>query len=235
MKKTAEVQRRQLKTAGQAPPTGRKEGDPVYCPPRDKIEKKLVEIWSEVLEINCSVIGIDDVFFDLDGQSLKALAMAASLHKTFNVYIPLPVIFQFPTIRGLSDLIKKAIMEGTGNIARYATIRPLEKKDYYFLSPAQKRLYILKQLDPGSTAYNMTLVFLLKKNPNKKKLEKVFLHLIKRHEGLRTSFNQVEERSRRSTHMPAFQWNIFKEVRTRKTKLSSEILCAPLISPVRHS
>ena len=203
MKKTAEVQRRRLKTAGQAPPTGRKERDPVYCPPRDKIEKKLVEIWSEVLEINRGVIGIDDVFFDLDGQSLKALAMATGIHNTFNIYIPLPVIFQLPTIRGLADRIKKAIMAGTGNITRYASIRPVEKKDYYFLSPAQKRLYILKQLDPGGTAYNMTLVFLLKKNPDKKKLEKVFLHLIKRHECLRTSFNQVGEQPVQQVHAHA--------------------------------
>ncbi|MGD2091008.1 MAG: condensation domain-containing protein [Candidatus Aminicenantes bacterium] len=191
MKVTVEVQQRQLKTTGQVTPTAGREGDPVYCPPRDKIEKKLVEIWSESLEINRSHVGIDDVFFELDGQSLKAIMISASIHKTFNISIPLPLIFQLLTIRGLADHIKKAIMEGTGNIARYASIRPVEKKEYYFLSPAQKRLYILKQLNPDSRAYNMTLVCLVETNPDKKKLEKVFLQLIKRHEGLRTSFSQA--------------------------------------------
>ena len=47
----------------------------VILAPRDEIERKLVELWSEVLDRPSSSmqsIGIDDNFFQLGGHSLKA-------------------------------------------------------------------------------------------------------------------------------------------------------------------
>lgn len=59
-----------------------------YKPPRNDIEKKLVSIWSEVLEINQSVIGIYDSFFELGGHSLKIMAtLVKTLSEGWNVTI----------------------------------------------------------------------------------------------------------------------------------------------------
>jgi amino acid adenylation domain-containing protein len=176
------------------------QGKVVYRSPRDEIEKKLVEIWGEVLEVDSNTIGIDDVFFALDGQSLKAIMMTSKIHKAFNISIPLPVIFKLPTVRGLADHIKKAIEEGKEKINRYASIRPVEKKEYYLLSSAQKRLYILNRLEPGSTAYNVSQVILLEEAPVKERLERVFQQLIRRHDSLRTSFRLVGERPVQKVH-----------------------------------
>ncbi|PYE87634.1 amino acid adenylation domain-containing protein, partial [Bacillus sp. 196mf] len=45
-----------------------------YIPPRNDVERKLVVIWSEVLGISSSLIGVGDSFFELGGHSLKIMA-----------------------------------------------------------------------------------------------------------------------------------------------------------------
>jgi len=54
-----------------------------YIAPRDEIEKKLVEIWSDVLDIPQTDIGIDSNFFELGGHSLKATVLITRIHKAF--------------------------------------------------------------------------------------------------------------------------------------------------------
>ncbi|NOQ28129.1 MAG: hypothetical protein GQ564_22430, partial [Bacteroidales bacterium] len=66
-------------------------------------------------------------------------------------------------------------------------------KDYYALSSAQKRLYLLQEMEPESTAYNMPYIIPLGTDAEKEKIEEAFLQLIKRHESLRTSFEIEEE------------------------------------------
>jgi bacitracin synthase 3 len=84
-----------------------------YAAPRDEIEKKLVEIWSEILCRDAShasqlrpSLGIDDNFFELGGHSLKATFMLAKIRNEFNIDISLGEIFKTPNIRGIASLIK---------------------------------------------------------------------------------------------------------------------------------
>ncbi|NIM13070.1 MAG: amino acid adenylation domain-containing protein, partial [Candidatus Aminicenantes bacterium] len=71
-----------------------------YIAPRNEIEKKLVEIWREVLGLGDDTsIGIEDNFFDLGGHSLKATILAAKIHRELDIEIPLTEIFKSPTIR----------------------------------------------------------------------------------------------------------------------------------------
>ncbi|MCP4155663.1 MAG: hypothetical protein GY757_48510, partial [bacterium] len=120
-----------------------------YIAPRNTIEKKLTEIWTGILENQKGPIGIDDNFFDIGGHSLRATIMASRIHKQFNVILPLAEIFKKPFIRTLSDTIKEFTQK------KYVAIQPAEKKESYILSSAQKRLYILQQMEPASTAYNL--------------------------------------------------------------------------------
>jgi aryl carrier-like protein len=74
---------------------------------------------------------------------------------------------------------------------KYAPIELTEKKEYYTLSSAQKRLYILQQLQPEGLGYNSPRGFLLGKEIDRQRLERAFQQLIRRHEILRTSFEIV--------------------------------------------
>jgi tyrocidine synthetase-3 len=159
-----------------------------YTPPGSELEKKMEKIWTEVLwgeDASHTPIGIDDSFFELGGHSLKATTLISLIHKAFNVNVPLADLFLEPTIRELSQFIKGRVKD------RYASIEPAQKKEYYALSPAQKRLYILQQMEVGSTAYNMPQVFFLKEKPENETLQETFRRLLERHESLRTSFVTV--------------------------------------------
>ncbi|MCP4154308.1 MAG: non-ribosomal peptide synthetase, partial [bacterium] len=158
---------------------------PTYNAPGNRSEEKLSAIWAEILGTQKREIGIDDDFFDIGGHSLRATIMATKIHKEFNVKLPLPEIFKNATIRALA----KTITEYSHD--KYVAIKPAEKKEYYILSSAQKRLYLLQQMDLENTAYNMPATIPLDGETDTKELEKVFKILIQRHESLRTSFPPV--------------------------------------------
>jgi amino acid adenylation domain-containing protein len=157
-----------------------------FTPPRNEIEEKLAGIWSEVLGIEKGDIGIDHNFFELGGHSLRATVQAAKIHKVFNVKVPLEEIFKLTTIRRLSDYIKEAEEE------KFLSVETVENKEYYPLSPGQKRFYILQQIEPAGISYNMPMIFVLNGVLDREKMENSFKGLIKRHESLRTSFQIVE-------------------------------------------
>ncbi|MDQ1351869.1 MAG: hypothetical protein QG657_2175, partial [Acidobacteriota bacterium] len=162
--------------------------------PRDKTEKKLVENWAEVLHINKDLIGIDDDFFNLGGQSLKAAVLAAAIHKTFSVKLLIRKVFDYPTIRQQAEYIKGA------KKVRYSSIQAAPEKEYYRLSSAQKRMYFMAQLDKGSTLYNEQLMEIYDRFTDKGIVENAFRRLIERHESLRTSFHQVEGEAVQKIH-----------------------------------
>ncbi len=156
-----------------------------YAAPRTENEKRLAALWSHVLNIDINNIGIEDNFFELGGHSLLATILAARIHKEFQVKLALVEVFQSPTIKGLSRHL-----QGAGE-DKFIAVEPVEKKEYYILSPAQKRLYILQQMDGNSTAYNMPEVIPFAEVPGAGKLEDIFKRLIVRHESLRTSFHMI--------------------------------------------
>ncbi len=166
----------------------------VHQVPGDWWEEQMTLLWCDVLGTSRETLGIDTNFFDIGGHSLKATILAARIHKTFNVKLPLVEIFKQPSIGGQAAYIKNAAKD------KYIPITPVEKKEYYDLSSAQKRLYILQQLEPGSTSYNMPQTIPLENETDIKKLEKTFIQLIQRHESLRTSFLQVREKPVQKVH-----------------------------------
>ncbi|HLP47541.1 MAG TPA: amino acid adenylation domain-containing protein, partial [Candidatus Kapabacteria bacterium] len=157
-----------------------------YIAPRDETEEKLTLVWSEVLSVEKEKISIDANFFELGGHSLKATKLVTKVHKEFNIKLPLAEVFRTPTILGLAKYIKGTVAE------TYLSITPTEKKEYYGLSSAQKRLYLLLQMEPKSTVYNITSAILLEGKLEKKRLEETFKKLIMRHESLRTSFYLID-------------------------------------------
>ncbi|HLP47747.1 MAG TPA: condensation domain-containing protein [Candidatus Kapabacteria bacterium] len=155
-----------------------------YSLPADKIEKKLVKSWQKFFGING--ISIDDDFFELGGDSLKSSIIISRIHKEFNVKIPIAEFFKRPTIRGLALFIADNSREDI-----HFSIEPVEKKEYYELSSAQKRLYVIHQVAPQSVNYNISNVFVLEGQLDLKKIDHVFENLILRHESFRTAFELI--------------------------------------------
>jgi amino acid adenylation domain-containing protein len=156
-----------------------------YTAPRGEIETKLVEIWSVVLGIEQPLIGIDDNFFELGGHSLKAGRLVSRIHKELDIMVSIPGLFKLPTIRGLAENINNAQKRV------YSRIELTEEKEYYRVSSAQKRLYILQQMEKNNISYNMIQSLVLEGELDRERLEKVFRRLIERHESFRTCFEMV--------------------------------------------
>jgi len=165
-----------------------------YTAPNDEMEEKLVELWALVLGIEKDKIGIDDHFFRLGGHSLRIVLLAARIHKEFNVMIAISKFFEIATVRILAQYIRTAVS------VKYSDIDPVEKKDYYPMAPAQKRMYILQEINPGTINYNMPLFTKLEGPLEKIKLENAFKELIYRHESLRTSFHMMESKAVQRIH-----------------------------------
>ena len=156
-----------------------------YIPPGNELERKMAKIWSEVL--NVEQVGINDDLFQLGGHSLKATVLVGRIHKELDLKVPLTELFKRPTIRGISEYL------ASQNKTLYRAIEKVEERDYYQVSSAQKRIYLLQQFDTGNTAYNMPGMVMIEGELNIPQLEGTFKKLIKRHETLRTSFVRVDE------------------------------------------
>ena len=154
-----------------------------YVAPRNPLEKQIADIWQKFFGINA--IGIHDDFFELGGDSLKVMTITSRIHKALDVVIPLGEFFNYPTIASLSTYIYNS------RESKYSGIQPVEKKEYYPLSPAQNRLYILHRIEPGHISYNVSIIISLSGNLNIPTLEETFKKLISRHESLRTTFEMV--------------------------------------------
>jgi len=159
-----------------------------YAAPRNETEEKLVRLWSEVLHLDEAVIGIDADFFDLGGHSLSATMLVSRVQKELNIEIELTAFFDSPTIRGITRLGG----DGGGEPAAGSVIEPAARKEYYAVTSVQKRMYLMQQMAPGSTGYNTIQPVRIEGRPDVSEMTAVFLRLINRHEGLRTSFHMIK-------------------------------------------
>ncbi|MCP5052504.1 MAG: amino acid adenylation domain-containing protein, partial [bacterium] len=164
-------------------------GGKEYSPPRDAVETQLVEIWADVLGIEKEQIGIDDNFFQLGGHSLKATRLLLKLNKAFNIKLTLGELFQWPVISRLAIAVKEAAL------VEHFSVEPVEKKEYYPLSPAQEQLVFIRESDETGTAYNISAQFMLEGHVDKARFEEAFNRLVKRHESLRTSFFRLNDQT----------------------------------------
>jgi amino acid adenylation domain-containing protein len=156
--------------------------------PGDEVEDRLAAIWSEVLGIEKNTISVDADFFELGGHSLRATTVISMIHKELKVKVPLIEIFKTPTIIELAAYIKKASKE------KYESILPLEEKEYYPVSSAQKRMFLLDRLK-GADNIGDTVpeVMQIEGDLDGEHLENVFRKLINRHDILRTSFDVIDD------------------------------------------
>ncbi len=87
------------------PGNGRPPLKQAHVPAGNTMEQQLVGIWQEVLTVQ--PIGIHDNLFDLGGNSLSAGRIVSRITKSFQVELPLQILFESPTINALALAIAK--------------------------------------------------------------------------------------------------------------------------------
>ncbi|HEX2252380.1 MAG TPA: amino acid adenylation domain-containing protein [Thermoanaerobaculia bacterium] len=73
-------------------------------PPRDDVERELVEAWTRVLGVEQA--GATDDFFALGGHSLLAVRLVAQIHKRFGRRLPLAALVEARTPRRVAELLR---------------------------------------------------------------------------------------------------------------------------------
>ncbi len=77
-------------------------GDGPYRAPRNDTERVLSEAFADVLELER--VGIDDDFFDLGGNSLRAIRLVGLIRSQLNLEVSIRTLFAARTVTGLSDM-----------------------------------------------------------------------------------------------------------------------------------
>ncbi|MGF9966588.1 amino acid adenylation domain-containing protein [Bacillus rhizoplanae] len=165
-------------------PTGDILSENTYVAPHNELQKKLTEIWSEVLSV--SRVGIHDDFFELGGHSLKAITVVTKIRQQLDVEVPVKELFTSKTIEKLSEYID---MQDTFH---FKSIEKVLEKEYYEASSEQKRMYLLQQFDKNGVSYHVPGAIEIKGKLDFEKLNTSILRLIERHESLRTVFNTID-------------------------------------------
>jgi amino acid adenylation domain-containing protein len=94
------------RTALPAPDASRPDLAREYIAPRTDEERRLAELWSELLGVER--VGAEDNFFELGGHSLLATQLMSRVRAGMQVELPLRALFEAPTPAGLALAIEQA-------------------------------------------------------------------------------------------------------------------------------
>ncbi len=83
-----------------------------YIAPRTPLEKILASIWSQVLGV--SLVGLEDNFFDLGGDSILSIRIVAKAEK-FGLRLTPMQLFEHPTIAELAEVVELVPAGRTGS------------------------------------------------------------------------------------------------------------------------
>ncbi|MCP5098253.1 MAG: AMP-binding protein [Chloroflexi bacterium] len=111
---------------------------PEFIPPSGQIEEALARIWADVS--GKERVGRLDNFFALGNDSLMATQVVVSVQTAFDVKLPLPTIFQEPTLMDQARVIEEMLLAKTGDAgadsyASLVLIQPYGSKRPFFLLP----------------------------------------------------------------------------------------------------
>ncbi|HEX7238923.1 MAG TPA: MupA/Atu3671 family FMN-dependent luciferase-like monooxygenase, partial [Longimicrobiaceae bacterium] len=153
--------------------------------PRTAAEEVLAGIWAETLRLE--TVGAEDDFFELGGHSLLAAQVVSRVRHAFGVELPLRSVFEAPTVAALARCVE------TLRGADAASAPPVERVPRDPLRPppasfAQRRLWLIQQLEPESVAYNIPSVLRLHGRLDPRAMAGALADLAARHETLRTVF-----------------------------------------------
>ena len=150
-------------------------------PPRTTKEREIWEIWNSVL--SNGDFGITDDFFQLGGNSLKAMEMLLLFNQKYGTNFGLSVMFRSRTVKEMGKLLDTS--------QNYQEVKGLPHHSLcndYILSPSQRRIFFLDQLEKNKKIYNIILPMKFQGVLDVQRLESAAKQVIARHESLRTCF-----------------------------------------------
>ena len=181
-------------------------------PASSSIEQVIAGIWAEVL--SQPHVDAESNFFALGGHSLLAIQCLSMLRERIPTPFSLSDFFENATVAQQAALVRRRIssdgetkdvapggatpqnVEQTfQNVSSSVSPAVIPPRDHTLpcpLTPAQRRLWFLEQLNPGALAYNEAEAVRLLGELNIDAMERALSIIIARHEVLRTTIQTID-------------------------------------------
>lgn len=172
----------------------------------NSMEKCTKEKFADLMRI-CwkSVFGYQEIknkdnFFEIGGDSISASQITNYVNQTFSFNITMQVLLGTPVFE---DFVNKSydLYDNQWNMSENK-VKHAQYKEYFPLSEAQRRLYILSKGNIGDLSMNIPNMISIKGELDLDRLQEAFMLLIERHESLRTSICMVKGEVMQRLHDP---------------------------------
>ncbi len=151
--------------------------------PRTPAEELVAGICADVLGLDG--LGREEDLFELGCHSLPATRIVARVREALQVDLPLRSLFDTPTVAGLTAAAAAAAT-GRG----LPPLVPAPRDGDLPLSFPQERIWFLHKLEPASVAYHVPRALAVHGALDVGRLARVFTEIVRRHEILRTTFEE---------------------------------------------
>ncbi len=180
--------------------------------PTASIEQTIAESWAEVLSL--PHVNSHSNFFALGGHSLLAVQCVSRLREKIPVALSLSDFFENSTVGQQAALVRRRLssddwtksqttaerssgtleagLQDVCSSVSPPTIPPRDRTLPCPLSPGQRRLWFLEQLNPGLPVYNEAEAFRLRGDLNVEALEQALNLIVARREVLRTTIQAAD-------------------------------------------
>jgi amino acid adenylation domain-containing protein len=161
-----------------------------YVAPSTPVEELICNVFADVLGLKR--VGASDNFFHIGGHSLSATRVVSRVKAGLGAAVGLRDLFEAPTPALLAKRVEQ-IESGTVEAGPVLLPVAREEGDALPLSFAQQRVWFFDQLEPNSSAYNMSIAVRLEGKLDVAALERALVKVVRRHEVLRTTFSAGDE------------------------------------------
>uniref|UniRef100_UPI001EEB61A1 amino acid adenylation domain-containing protein n=1 Tax=Paenibacillus sp. EKM206P TaxID=1683674 RepID=UPI001EEB61A1 len=147
-----------------------------YAEPRTTPERALVAVWQSVLGLQ--TVGILDNFFDLGGDSIKAIQITSRAFQA-GYKLDMKDLFQYPTVATLAPhLHEVSRMADQGEVSGETALLPIQQ--WFFAQERERPQH-----------FNQAVMLYRAEGFDETAVRQVMDHIVKHHDALRTVFHQT--------------------------------------------
>ncbi|MHB8144630.1 MAG: condensation domain-containing protein [Vulcanimicrobiaceae bacterium] len=150
-------------------------------------------MWEDVLG---RPAGVHERFFDVGGNSLRAIQVLSRIRARIGAEITLEQLFAHPMIAALAQLLpaaaqtREAPLTSTGGPGRYS------------VAPTQRLLLRIEQVESQRDAFNRNDLYEVHGSLDPELLRESFAAIVRRHETMRTTFHTADGQPAMVVHAP---------------------------------
>jgi enterobactin synthetase component F len=155
----------------------------VNAEPVTPVQKKLAALWARILKVD--KVGLHDSFFELGGDSLRAVQMAAEFPAWFATELPLGALFEAPSVAALAPIVERLSNKSADPLGAMLSFRELEETaqaPLFCVHPAiglsMGFSTLLRHLDPSLPVYGLQSRGLRGEAPLPSNIDEVATHYL---------------------------------------------------------